>query len=349
VARREISFWSLEHYRIMGLDPADGLPQYSRFAPMVHPDDLAYIEENFYRAVEKRVEFDHGYRIFRPDGTVRHVHTYGRPVYDRNGELTEYVGTIIDLTEQKRAEEALRQTEAELARVFRILSLGSLTASVAHEVAQPLASIMTDSGAALRWLTGMRPDLEEVRAALVRVAASGRRAQEVIARIRSLVKKTDSNKELLQVNTVIAEIVSLMGDEVRRSDIVLRTRFDATLPPTPADRVQIQQVLINLIGNAIDSINERAEGLREILVETAMDGTERIRIAVHDTGVGLSSVDAQRIFDFLYTTKSHGMGMGLSISRAIVQAHSGELWAVRNEVGPGASLYFTLSVRDDGA
>jgi signal transduction histidine kinase len=349
VARREISFWSLEHYRIMGLDPADGLPQYSLFASMVHPDDLAYIEEKFYRAVEHPIEFDFGYRIFRPDRTLRHVHTFGRPVYDGNGKLIEYLGTIIDLTEPKRSEEALRKTQAELARVSRVLALESLTASIAHEVAQPLASIITDTGAALRWLTGIWPDLDEVRAALERAAASGRRANDVIARIRSLVKKIDNGKELLEANTMIAEVVSLMSDELRCSHIVLRTQFDASLPPVPADRVQIQQVLINLIGNAIDAINERAEGLREILVETSLSGTERIRIEVHDTGVGLDLVDAQWIFDCLHTTKSHGLGMGLPISREIVHAHGGELWAVRNELGPGATFCFTLPLRDDAA
>lgn len=348
VSRRAISFWSLEHFRIMGLDPAGGLPTYAQLAPMVHPDDLGFIDANFERAVREPADFDHGYRIIRPDGTLRHVRTFGRPVFDQDGALTEYVGTIIDVTEQKRAEEMLRETQAELARVSRMMTLGELTASIAHEVAQPLTNIITDGGAALRWLAAAPPNLEEVRLALSRIAVSGRRASEVVGRIRSLVKKADSRKEDLSIVEVIGEVIALTSDELRKNHVVLHTQFDARLPLLSADRVQIQQVMLNLIVNAVEAISMRTEGAREIAIGTWQDERGWIHVAVRDSGVGLGLAEPQDLFKAFYTTKSHGMGIGLSVSRTIIEAHSGKLWAVRNDDGPGATFHFMLPFRDAG-
>jgi C4-dicarboxylate-specific signal transduction histidine kinase len=242
-----------------------------------------------------------------------------------------------------RAEEALRAAQAELARVSRMMTLGELTTSIAHEVAQPLASVITNGSAALRWLAGEPPNLEEVRIALARIIESGRRASDVIERIRALARKADQEKERLDVNEAIREVMALMNDQLRENQVDLQTQFTDRLPLVLADRVQLQQVMLNLIINALEAINVRREGPREILIGTRA-ATGQLHIMVRDSGIGLPPGDLQDLFKSFYTTKPNGMGIGLSISRTIVEAHHGQLTAQRNESGPGATFHIALPI-----
>lgn len=232
-------------------------------------------------------------------------------------------------------------TRADLARLARIITLGELTASVAHEVTQPVTAMMTDGNAALRWLTRTPPHLEEARMCLARIVAGAYRAEGVIQRIRSLVTKADTTKELLSVNDVIIEAAALMHHQLQEANIVLRTELAMSLPRTWADRVQIQQVVFNLIVNALEAINAQTGDKREIIIRTAHD-LKYLTVSVTDSGIGLGTEQAQFVMKPFYTTKPHGMGIGLSISSRIIEWHDGELWTERNEDGVGATFYFTL-------
>jgi PAS domain S-box-containing protein len=345
VASQEISFWSLEHFRIFGLD-AKVKPTYELMRPLVHPDDVAFIEENFARVVREHVGLDQEFRILRGDGQLRHVRSVGHPVFDDRGTLVEYAGTIVDCTEQKLAEATLRATQSELVRASRLTTLGELTASIAHEVNQPLAAISAHGDAARRWLGRTSPNVGEAARAIEGVIENARRARDVIARIRSLARKADNEREVLDLNEIIREILALADGELRQNSVTLRTDFDPTLPHTFGDRVQLQQVALNLIVNGVEAIGAFTEGPRELVIKTSLSDREEVHVAVQDSGIGLSEEDLQTIFEPFYTTKSHGMGIGLSISRSIIQAHNGRLWAERNKDASGITVHFTLPVRE---
>jgi PAS domain S-box-containing protein len=345
VASQEISFWSLEHFRIFGLDPKVK-PTYQLVRPLIHPDDIDFIEENFARAVREHVAYDHEFRILRGDGQLRHLRSVARPVFDGRGTLIEYAGTIVDRTEQKLAEATLRATQSELVRVSRLTTLGELTASIAHEVNQPLAAIIAHGGAARRWLGRSSPNLDEAVRAIEGVIENARRAHDVIARIRALARKANNERELLDLNEIIREILALTDGELRQNSVTLRTDFDPTLPRTFGDRVQLQQVTLNLVMNGVEAICALTEGPRELVVRTSLNDRQELHVAVRDSGVGLPEVELQTIFEPFYTTKPQGMGIGLSISRSIVRAHNGGLWAERNKEASGITVHFTLPVRD---
>jgi signal transduction histidine kinase len=245
------------------------------------------------------------------------------------------------LHRQEQSARELHGTQAELERVARILILGELTASIAHEVAQPVAGILADAGAALRWLAITPPQLDEARLSLTRIVAAARRAESVIQRIRSLVKKADSRKELLGINDVIAEVIALTRDQLRQAGISLRMELAMPLPPVWAHRVQIQQVILNLIVNAIEAIDVRPGGRREIRIRSE-HAAQYTKVSVIDSGIGLGTDQVQYVLKPFYTTKSHGMGIGLSISSRIIEGHNGQLWAERNPDGVGAAFHFTL-------
>ena len=247
------------------------------------------------------------------------------------------------ITEQKRAEEALRQAQADLARVNRVTTMGELTASLAHEVNQPIAAAGTDANTCLRWLTRDQPDLEEARAAASRVVKDATRAAEIISRIRLLFKKDTSQRELVDVNEIIREMVVLLCSEATRYSISFRTDLATDLPQIMADRVQLQQVLMNLMINGIDAMKE-VDGMRQLSINSRRPENEHLQISVSDTGVGLPPQKADQIFNAFVTTKPNGTGMGLSISRSIVQAHGGRLWAGDNSPR-GATFNFTLPTK----
>lgn len=243
------------------------------------------------------------------------------------------------------AEEALNETKEELGRIARVTTMGELTASIAHEVNQPLAAVVTNANASLRWLSVDPPNLDEVRGAIERIARDGNRASDVIARIRALLRKGKPVARRLDLNDTIREVVALTQSEVDRRGASLRTELAANLPAVTGDRVQLQQVVLNLIVNALDAMNTVADEQRVVLIRTQMEEPNIIHAAVVDSGVGIKPEQAARLFDSFYTTKSEGLGMGLSISRSIVEAHGGRLWATANE-GPGATFHWTLPVKE---
>jgi signal transduction histidine kinase len=244
---------------------------------------------------------------------------------------------MIDVTERRRAEEE-RQA---LAHANRITTMGQLTASIAHEVNQPIAAVVTNAQAALRWLDMQPSDPEEVRQALDRIVRNGRRAGDVIGRIRALVAKAPPRKDRLDISDTIREVIALTRSELRSSGTSLQTQLADGLPLIRVDRIQLQQVMLNLILNAIEAMSRSDEGSRELLISTEEDGANGVRVAVRDWGPGLKPESLDRLFDAFYTTKPDGMGMGLSICRSIIEAHGGRVWATPN-VPQGAVLQFTL-------
>ena len=256
-------------------------------------------------------------------------------------KLKSVLVSIMDISEQKRAEEALRQAQADLAHVSRVTTLGEMAASIAHEVDQPLSGVVINANASLRFLTAASPNLDEVRDGLHAIARDGRRASDVIGRIRALARRTPNEKELLDINEVIHEVVALAEGETRRARARLRTELADDLPPVLGDPIQLQQVVLNLLLNGLDAMHAVVDRPRELIIRTEREAIDRVRVAVQDSGSGIDPQLATRIFDAFYTTKRDGMGMGLSISRSIVEQHGGRLWAVPND-GPGTTFQFTV-------
>jgi PAS domain S-box-containing protein len=331
------TYWSEEIFRITGLDPAEGPPRFEEFERRIHPDDRARTKERFSRAIREKIDFDHGYRIVHQGGEIREIHVIGHPVINPSGDLVEYVGTLMDVTERKRAEEA-RQA---LAHANRITTMGQLTASIAHEVNQPIAAVVTNAQAALRWLNMQPSDPEEVRQALDRIVRNGRRAGDVISRIRALVAKAAPRNDQLDINEVMLEVIALTRSELHGGGTLLQTHLEEGLPLILGDRIQLQQVMLNLILNAVEAMSESRERSRELMIKTERDGPGGVLVAVRDSGPGLKPESMDRLFDAFYTTKPDGMGMGLSICRSIIEAHGGRVWATAN-VPHGAVLQFTL-------
>jgi PAS domain S-box-containing protein len=279
-------------------------------------------------------------RKIRKDGKMLWVRETAKAVSRVKGAIV--LIACEDITEQKRAEEALRQSQADLARVSRVTTMGELTASLAHEVNQPIAAAVTNANACLRWLAGDSPNLEEARAAAVRIVKDGTRAAGIISRIRHLFKKGTPEQELVDVNEMIREMIVLLRNEATRYSIEVRTQLAADLPRIMGDRVQLQQVVMNLIVNGIEAMKD-VEGTRELAIKSERAEEERLLVSVSDTGVGLPP-QRERIFDAFFTTKLHGTGMGLSISRSIVESHGGRLSAADNSPR-GASFCLTLPSR----
>jgi C4-dicarboxylate-specific signal transduction histidine kinase len=253
------------------------------------------------------------------------------------------LASVASLFERKRAEEALRQAQADLARVNRVSTMAELTASLAHEVNQPISAAVTNADACLRWLAGDTPNLEKARASAMEIVKEGTRAAEIITRIRLLFKKGTPQRELLDVNEVIREMIGLLRSEVARNSISIRTELAADLPQVMGDRVQLQQVMMNLISNSVDAMNN-VNGTRELAIKSRRAENEQLMVSVSDTGVGLPPQQANQIFDAFFTTKVHGTGLGLSISRSIVASHNGRLWAADNSPR-GASFHLVLPTR----
>ena len=253
-----------------------------------------------------------------------------------------------DITERKRTQEFLQQAQADLARVNRVMVVGEMAASIAHEVNQPLTGIVAHAGTGLRWLAAHPPDLEEARHALEFILRDGHRAAGIIARIRALVEKVPPRRARLDINAAILEVVALSNPELQRNQVELRSQLASGLPKVPADRIQLQQVILNLIVNASEAMSEAGNLPRELVVSSGAIDANEVFIEVRDSGPGFGVADPRRIFDSFYTTKSEGMGMGLSISRSIVEAHGGRLWASPNQPH-GAVFRFTLPVEEDSA
>jgi PAS domain S-box-containing protein len=465
---REYSYWSDEMFRIFGADPHGGIPIREAMGRRIHPEDASRATAGFEKSLREKVDTSNEYRFVLPDGTIKHIQSIRHPVLNDAGDVVQLVGTFLDITERKAAEEALRegerrfrtfvdhagdalfvqdleegtivdvnrqaceslgytrqeligntavafhldsdraemesvaeraaagetvvdthchrrkdgsvfpveantsyfwyggrrfllhvsrditdrvqaeeqrdklrQLEADLAHIDRVSILGELTASIAHEVNQPLSGIVSNGSACLRWLARDVPNLEEAREAVRRIVRDGKRAGEIIARIRALTKKAVASGEKLNLNETIQEVLALVGDEAKRNTVVIRTRFGDDVFPVHGDQVQLQQVVLNLAMNAIEAMSKVGDRARELVITTRNIDPDQVQVTVEDSGIGIDPQVIDRIFDSFYTTKAGGMGMGLSISRSILQAHGGRLWATAKD-GAGTVFHFTL-------
>jgi PAS domain S-box-containing protein len=313
-----------------------------RFTDLTHPDDVARDWNRFAELISgKRDRYRGDKRYFRRDGSLILGNVTVSLVRDDRGEPLFAIVMVEDITEQKRAEEALREAQAELAHVSRVMTMGELATSIAHEVNQPLTAVVANGHACLRWLGHATPDLEEVRAAVQRIIRDGKRGSEVIKRIRALAKKTDPQKVSVDVNDAIDEVAALVQSEARKHGLSLQTKLAPALPPVHGDRVQLEQVILNLTMNAIEASVAVTGRPRELVIRSQQDAAGAVLVAVQDAGIGLQPAHATRIFEAFFTTKAGGIGMGLSISRSIIEAHGGRLWATPNP-GPGATFQFVL-------
>ena len=331
---------SEEWYRIYGCDPQKGLSAWEQKVQRIHSEDRDKWQRAIDRAIGEKSNYEVEIRIVLPDGTVKYIHTVGHPVLNASGDVVQFVGSSMDISASKRAEEALRQAQTDLAHVSRVTTMGELTASLAHEVNQPIAAAVTNANTCLRWLAANPPNVKEARAAAMRIVNDGKRGAEIINRIRLLFKKGAPQRELVDVNEVIRDMIVLLHSEATRHSISVRTELVADLPEVMADRVQLQQVLMNLMMNSIDAMRD-VDGTRELTIKSQRGENGEVLISVSDTGMGLPPQQADKIFNAFFTTKTHGTGMGLRISRTIVESHGGRLWAAHNSPR-GATFHFTL-------
>jgi PAS domain S-box-containing protein len=344
VATSEI-VWSEETFRIFGYGRTTK-PTLAMVLERIHPDERAVVERFLARVAYEGRDWELERRLLMPDGSVKQGRVVARAVKDAAGKL-EFVGAVMDVTASRQAEEQVNLLRAELAHVTRLTTAGELTAAIAHEVNQPLTGLVISGNACLRWLSGEAPNLPAARRAVERMINDGSRAGEIISRIRAMVKKSPPRRDKLSINSTLMEVIVLIRGEVQRNNISLRTEFCDELPLVPGDRIQLQQVILNLIMNAIDATSGVAHSQRELLVASAKDGPSGVLVTVQDSGTGLDEASLDRLFDAFYTTKAHGMGMGLAISRAIIEAHGGQLWATPN-VPQGATFQFRLPTEGDG-
>ncbi|MEY2412195.1 MAG: hypothetical protein QOD84_801, partial [Acidobacteriaceae bacterium] len=343
VARRENVHWSQEQYRLFGLDPASNSPSFEKAFERIHPEDQTTFNKVIERAIRERSDFEVDFRIVLPDGSTKYSRSVGHPVFSASGEVVEFVGTGIDMTERRQADkerERLRQLQADLAHINRATTMGELTASLAHEINQPIAAAATDARTCLRWLAREQPDIAEARESAARMVNAVTRAADIIGRLRQLFKKGAPQTDFVDVSEVIQEMVVLLRSEASRHSVSILTELSKDSPLVLADRVQLQQVLMNLMLNGIEAMQDtKAE--RQLTIRSLMAESGQLLISVTDTGVGVSAEQADHIFNAFFSTKTQGTGMGLSISRSIVESHGGRLWATPNS-GRGATFSFTL-------
>jgi C4-dicarboxylate-specific signal transduction histidine kinase len=344
VATDEIT-WSEELYRIFEFE--QGAPvTLERIGTRIHPDDVPLMNDMLERARGAGSAFEHDYRLLMPDHSVKYLHMVAHGTRDRDGRL-EYIGAIQDVTQRRLSDEALGKARSELAYVARITSLGALTASIAHEVNQPLSGIITNASTCLRMLAADPPNVEGARETARRTLRDGKRASDVITRLRALFGKKSVTSESVDLNEATLEVIALSLSELQRKRVILRTDLADDLPLVTGDRIQLQQVILNLFLNASDAMNGVDDRPRQLVISTEREEGDRVRLSVQDTGVGFEPHGADRLFEAFYTTKSGGMGIGLSVSRSIVESHHGRLWAVPNE-GPGATFSFSIPSDPEG-
>jgi C4-dicarboxylate-specific signal transduction histidine kinase len=335
----EIS-WSKELCELFELDPTDVPVTLELIGARIHSEDLPSFHEMIERARSGVSDFEFEHRLRLPDNSVKHLHVVAHGTRDQEGCL-EYIGAVQDVTHRRHTEEALAKLRAELARAARVTSLGVLTAAIAHEVNQPLAGIVTNASTCRRMLAVDPPDVEGARETARRMIRDAERASEVVKRLRALFCKTGATSESLDLNEATREVVALSLSELERNKVIVRTELAGELPPVQGDRVQLQQVILNLFLNASDAMSGIDDRPRQLVIRTERDEEDRVRLSVRDTGAGFEPQGVDRLFDAFYTTKSSGMGIGLSVSRSIIESHKGRLWATPND-GPGATFAFSI-------
>ena len=338
--------WSDELYRIYEI-PQSTPATLDLTLMRVHPDDVARLNDMAAQSRAIGADFEHEHRLLMPDRSVKYLHITAHATRAPNGAL-EYIGAAQDVTLRRLSEEALSQARSELAHVARITSLGALTASIAHEVNQPLSGIITNASTCLRMLSGDPPNIDGARETARRTIRDGNRTSEVIAHLRAMFSKKNFIAELVDLNDAALEVIALSQSELQRNRVSLKHELAENLPHVKGDRVQLQQVILNLLRNALEAMSPVEDWPRRLLVVTELEAEDRVRLSVQDTGIGFEPQAADRLFEAFYTTKNDGMGIGLSLCRSIVEAHSGRLWAFKNN-GPGATFAFSIPVGPSSA
>ncbi len=335
----EIS-WSKGLCQLFEIDPANVPVTLELIGARIHSEDRPSFHEMIERAKSGVSDFEFEHRLRLPDNAVKYLRVVAHGTRDQEGQL-EYIGAVQDVTHRRHTEEALAKLRAELARAARVTSLGVLTAAIAHEVNQPLAGIVTNASTCRRMLAADPPDVEGARETARRTIRDAERASQIVKRLRALFCKKGATSEPLDLNEATREVVALSLSELERNKVIVRTELAGELPPVQGDRVQLQQVILNLFLNASDAMSGIDDRSRQLVIRTERDGGNRVRLSVRDTGVGFEPQGVDRLFDAFYTTKSGGMGIGLSVSRCIIESHKGRLWATPNE-GPGATFSFSI-------
>ena len=337
-------YWSAETFRIFDFEPTTTVTV-DAIVNRTHPEDRSTVRQVIERVSREGTAMDVEHRLLMPNGSVKYLRVIGHPS-TRDENCREFVGAVTDITNRKYAEEALSQARSELAKVTRISSLGVLTASIAHEVSQPLSGIITNANTCLRMLSVDPPNVDGARETVRRTIRDGNRASDVISRLRALFSKKEFELEPLDLNEATREVIALLLGELQRNRVVLQLELADGLPLVNGDRVQLQQVILNLIRNASDAMSDVEDRARKLLVQTDRDEESCVRLTVKDVGVGFTPEAKDRLFEAFYTTKKDGMGIGLSVSRSIIEAHQGRLWITQND-GPGAAFSFSVPFTAD--
>jgi signal transduction histidine kinase len=331
--------WSDQLYRIFEFDP--GMPvTLELIGTRVHPEDMPLLRDRLGRARNAGTDFEHEHRLQMPDQSIKYLHMVAHAIRDEDGRL-EYIGAVQDVTARRLSEQELAKAQAELAHVARVSALSTLTASIAHEVNQPLSGIITNASTCLRMLAADPPDVDGARETARRAIRDGNRASEVIARVRTLFTRKELATESVDLNAATREVTALLLGELQHNRVSLQLELAQDLRTVTGDRIQLQQVILNLVRNASDAMAAVDDRPRQLLIRTEDEDGDRVRVSVRDAGVGVDPQNLSKMLDAFYTTKSDGMGIGLSVSRSIIERHHGRLWVEPND-GPGATFLFSI-------
>ncbi|HBB96171.1 MAG TPA: hypothetical protein DC054_12345 [Blastocatellia bacterium] len=337
--------WSAELYRIYEFEPGATITL-EVIRTRVHPEDLTLYEMMIEQARNGADDFEWQYRLLMPDQSIKYMHAVAQATRDSGGRL-EYIAAVRDVTARRLSDEALDRARSEFARVARVMSLGALTASIAHEVNQPLSGIITNASTCMRMLDAEPPNVDGARETAKRTIRDGRRAADVITRLRALFTNKDAAMDLVDLNEATREVIALSRSELERNRVTTRTELADELPPVTGDRVQLQQVILNLLRNGSDAMSHVDDRHRELLFRTEVEEGDRVRLSVQDAGIGFQPQSLDRLFQTFYTTKEEGMGIGLAVSHSIIENHSGRMWATPND-GPGVTFSFSIPCVVDG-
>ena len=343
----QVQYCSEEMFHIYGLDPPSSLPSRENFRQQIHPEDRDWVNQRFEESLRKKIDTSAEYRVLLRDGTIRHISASGHPVLNEDGELIQFIGTAVDVTKRKQAEDSLREIEAKLTHMNRVGTMGEFAASLSHEILHPIATARNNARAGMRFLEMDPPNVGEAKEAFDCVVRDADRARDIVGRMRDHMKKVPPRKERLDFNAALSEVLVLAQSVIQKYGVSVQTRLADGLLPVFADRIQVQQVLLNLILNAAEAMGSAEERARELSIRTQQDGPD-VLVTVRDSGPGIDPEHIDRVFDAFYTTKSSGTGMGLAICQSIINAHGGKLWAEANQPR-GAVFHFTLPPADEGS